>query len=82
MPNKKEYLNSFWKNNKNGEIYLVIDILINTTNSHDGVFMVEYIPLYDIEGELDYHYVRELPEFEAKFTKIQSISVGTFNHDA
>jgi len=51
-----------WEHVKTGNIYNVINVVINTTNENDGQTMV----LYQREGMM---FVRESKEFLEKFVK-------------
>ena len=70
----KEELNiekdKIWKNNKNGNLYGVINTVINATNANDGQVMVLYTSLSKTPTSL---YVRECGEFIQKFTKMEEI---------
>lgn len=56
-----------WKNNKTGEFYSLIAQAIDCTNSRDGTPVVIYSP----EHEPHRIFVREVGEFEAKFTQVE-----------
>lgn len=56
-----------WKNNKTGRIYSLIAQAIDCTNSRDGTTVLIYSP----EDAPENIYVREVTEFEMKFTQIK-----------
>lgn len=55
-----------WRNNKNGEVYHLIAQATDCTNSRDGTPVL----IYSSEDRPEKLYVREVSEFEAKFTQI------------
>ena len=57
----------FYRHNKTGNIYRHLAIAVDATNSRDGTFVVVYCP-DDDEHTI---YVREVDEFESKFTLIE-----------
>ena len=56
-----------WKHNKTGRIYSLIAQAIDCTNSRDGTPVIIYSP----EDAPENLYIREVGEFETKFTQIQ-----------
>jgi hypothetical protein len=54
----------FYKNKKNGQLYKIIDFVINCTNEQDGQHMVEYVKVSNNETQV---FVREIKEFCEKF---------------
>lgn len=56
-------LNAVYINNKTGNRYAIVRLVINATNAQDGQQMVEYRSM----GNEAAFYVREITEFEAKF---------------
>lgn len=65
-------MNGYYKHNKTGNLYFAEKLLINATNANDGQVMVEYYPCdkYRIP-QWESGYVRELVEFNEKFTKYE-----------
>jgi hypothetical protein len=56
-------MHRFYKNNKTGDLYLLLAFGVDTTNSRDGSSVVIYCP-DDKENTI---YVREETEFYEKF---------------
>lgn len=54
----------FYRNNKNGEEYTLVNIVTDVTN---GSTRKDYAYYFDSSGEC---YIRELNEFHNKFTQI------------
>lgn len=57
-----------WKNNKTGEVYCLLAQATDCTNSRDGTPVI----LYYRESDPAPLYIRELREFDAKFTQISN----------
>lgn len=56
-----------WRNNKTGAVYRWLAAATDSTNARDGLAVVVYCP-DDDEHTI---YVRELAEFEEKFTRVK-----------
>ena len=65
----------YFKNIKNGTIYKMDSIGINTTNKQDGQKMVRYHSV----KKPDQEYYRELLEFHEKFASIKYQPEGEVN---
>lgn len=61
-----------YRNNKTGKRYLLLAAATDCTNCRDGTPVVVYCP-DDDEHTI---YVRELSEFEAKFTELGAMGGG------
>lgn len=59
-----------YQNNKTQDLYTVLDFAINCTNEQDGQQMVVYTK-YNKNGDIDKVFVREIAEFNNKFTFVR-----------
>ena len=59
-------LDSFWENNKNGELYRVCRLVHDATNGREGTVCVLYYRI-----RTGKHYVREYNEFLKKFRRVR-----------
>jgi hypothetical protein len=64
MKNPKDAVGQ-WRNNKNGKMYVVIDVVEDQTNGREGTLMVLYFP----QDNAKLRHVRTLDEFHQKFTR-------------
>ena len=68
-----------WTHDKTGEVYILKNIVTDCTNATNGRFMALYRRLIGSPSEVAHLFVRELREFEEKFTRVPKENItGTY----
>lgn len=65
-----------WTHNKTGEVYVLKDIVIDCTNATNGRPMALYKRLLGSPSDVAHLFVRELREFEEKFTRVPKENIN------